>query len=798
MGYCEGMAKPIDNVAVLGAGVMGAAIAAHLANAGIKVLLLDIPPKGKGISSDPKDKRARNQITAAGLERALKAKPAAFFSPRFVPLVQIGNLEDDLDRAAKADVVIEAVIENLEVKRALYARLEALGGEAIITSNTSGLPMRDLLEGRSPDFKRRFCITHFFNPPRYLKLVEVVTGPDTSPATLTRAEYLCGEVLGKGLVRAKDTPNFIANRIGTFALLRALDLAVKEGYTVEEVDMCLGPATGRPKSAVFRTADVVGIDTLVHVAQHCHEALTKDERREVFAVHPVLQELVKRKWLGSKTGQGFYKKVGADILQLDLGTFEYVPLKKPRFPSIGSTKGVDDVDERLRRMVAGDDRAAAFTRAVLYETLAYSAARVPEIADDIVEVDRAMRWGFGWERGPFETWDALGVKETAQKMKAAGLSIPAWVEERIAAGEDRFYPSVKEGPAVQLAPSGGYRPVPQDPREISLVALRAAGKEVERNASASVLDLGEGVFCLEFHAKLNAIDTDIVAMTGKAVDRAERDGVGLVIGNHGTEAFSAGANLFALMVAMSQNNYGPIAEIVTSFQQACQRTRYARVPVVAAPFGLVLGGGAEVVLGCQYTRAFAELYFGLVEVGVGLLPAGGGCMEMAARASARAPADPGADILGLVRDSFEAIGLAKVSTSAEEARDLGYLRPSDSISMSRETLIADARELVLGLARAGYRPPPPRQIRVAGGAAGATLQTAIRHLVHAHRASEHDLRVVGAMAKVLCGGDVPAGAVVSEQHILDLEKEAFLSLCGEPKTRERIQHMLQTGKPLRN
>jgi 3-hydroxyacyl-CoA dehydrogenase len=794
MGYRQRMAKPIDQVAVLGAGVMGAAIAAHLANAGLHVLLLDIPGK----DAPAGNRRARNLNTAGGLDRARKAKPASFTSPRFEANVQIGNLEDDLAAAAKCDVIIEAVIENLEVKRALYGKLEALGGTAIITSNTSGLRMAELLQGRSADFRQRFCITHFFNPPRYLKLVEIVAGPDTSAATIARAEELCGGILGKGLVRAKDTPNFIANRIGTFALLRALDIAVKEGYTVEEVDMVLGPATGRPKSAVFRTADVVGIDTLVHVARHCHEALVDDERREVFAVHPVLEELVKRKWLGSKSGQGFYKKQGDEILQLDLKTFEYGPQKKPRFASVGAARKAEDVDEKLRIMVAGDDRASALARAVLFETLAYSAARLPEIADDVVEIDRAMRWGFGWERGPFETWDALGVKATADKMQAAGIAAPKWVTERLAAGETTFYRKEASGAAQQVRRGGGYASIAQDPRVLSLDALRATGKEVERNPSASLLDIGDGVFCLEFHSKMNAIDPDIVVMMNKALDRAESQGVGLVIGNDSAEAFSAGANLFGLMIALGQGNTAAVEQMVAEFQKATMRLRYARVPVVGAPAGLALGGGAEVVLACPTVRASIELYLGLVEVGVGLLPAGGGLMEMAARAAARAPDDPSFDLLPLLRVPFEAIGLAKVAASAEEARDMGYLRPHDTTSMARETLIADAKQIALGLARAGHRPPPVRRIRVAGVSAVATLQTALRHLILSHRATEHDGLVVGKVAKVLCGGDVAAGAVVSEQHLLDLEREAFLSLCGEEKTRARIQHMLSAGKPLRN
>lgn len=788
------MAKPIDEVAVLGAGVMGAAIAAHLANAGLRVLLLDMPPK----DAPAGDPRARNRLTAEGLERARKAKPASFFSPRFETLVRIGNLEDDLASAARCDLIVEAVIENLAIKRALYGRLEALGGDAVVTSNTSGLRMRELLEGRTPEFRRRFVITHFFNPPRYLKLVEIVAGPDTSPQALARAEELCGGVLGKGLVRAKDTPNFIANRLGVFAMLRALDVAMKEGYTVEEVDMVLGPATGRPKSAVFRTADVVGLDTLVHVARQSHEALVDDERREIFAIPPLLTEMVSRKWLGGKTGQGFYKKQRDQILQLDLKTMQYVPLAKPKFPSIGSTKGVDDVDERIRRMVAGNDRAAALARTVIFESLSYAAARLGEIADDVLDIDRAMRWGFGWERGPFETWDALGVRETADKMKADGLALPKWVIDRLAAGEDRFYRRESPTRAAQIGRNGGYREIASDPRALSLDGLRAQGKEVERNASASILDLGDGVFCLEYHAKMNALDPEIVALTGRAVDRAERDGLGLVIGNDAPDAFCAGANLFGLLVAVGQNNYAAVNEMVIGFQNACLRTRYARVPVVAAPFGLALGGGAEVVLGCQVVRAAAELYVGCVEVGVGLIPAGGGCMELAARASAAAPNDMGFDLLSVVKAPFETLAMAKISTSAEDARDIGYLRLGDTVSMARETLIADAKQVVLGLARAGYRPPPPRRIRVIGEAGGATLRSAVRSMAQAHKISEHDQKIGNQLARILSGGNVPAGAAVSEQHILDLEREAFLSLCGEDKTRARIQHMLSAGKPLRN
>jgi 3-hydroxyacyl-CoA dehydrogenase len=800
LGYRFAMATtPISEVTVLGAGVMGAAIAAHLANAGLRVRLLDIVPKDAPAPS-PADRRARNRVAEAGLEAARKAKPAAFFSPRFEVLITTGNLEDDLaEAAAKSDVIIEAIVENLAIKQNLYARLDALGGNAVVTSNTSGLRIADLMSGRSEGFRRRFCITHFFNPPRYLKLVEIVSGSDTAPETVARVEDLCGRILGKGLVRAKDTPNFIANRIGTFALMRTLHEAAKAGYTVEEVDAIFGSATGRPKSAVFRTADVVGLDTLMHVTRNCHEALTADERRDVFEPPEVLRKLVEKKWLGSKTKQGFYKKEGDQILQLDLQTLEYGPLKKPRFPSIGATKGVDDVDERTRRMVNGDDRASALTRTILWETLIYAANRVGEIADDIVEIDRALRWGFGWDRGPFETWDALGVKETAAKMEAAGYTVPGWVKEQIAAqGEGMRFYKKEGGKLLKLGSRGGFTPVPADPAQISLDAVRAAGGEVERNGSASILDLGDGVFCLEFHSKMNALDPEIVGLTFKAVDRAEREGVALIIGNDGAEAFCAGANLFSLMVALGQGNMAGINEMVVGFQQACQRTRYARVPVVAAPFGLALGGGAEVVMGCQTVRAAAELYMGCVEVGVGLIPAGGGCMELAARAAARATLDPQFDLLSLVRIPFEMLARARVSLSAEEARDLGYLRQGDSVSMARETLLADAKQLALGLARAGYRPPPPRRIRVIGQSGAATLRLFLGSLAAAHQISEHDAKVAGHIAGILSGGDVPGGTTVSEESILELEREAFLSLCGEPKTRERIQHMLTTGKPLRN
>jgi len=805
------MGEPIDAVAVLGAGTMGAAIAAHLVNAGVSVLLLDVVPEGaeSGTASE------RNQRARTGLQRVAKAKPAALFSRRFETLIKVGNLEDDLEAACACDVIVEAVVENLGVKRALYARLDALGGKAVIASNTSGLPLRDLVVDRSESFRSRFIITHFFNPPRYLKLVEIVTGPETSPQTQSRAEFLCGDILGKGIVFAKDTPNFIANRIGTFCMLRTLEVAANEGYSVEEVDLIFGRPAGRPKSAIFRTVDVVGIDTLLHVAENCFQALEGDEKRAVFSPHRVLKTLVARGWLGAKNGQGFYRKGGGDagaaeqsgskasaskkqIFQLDLNSLEYTPLQKPRFASVGATKGIEDAGARIRALVSGDDRAATLAQTVIYETLAYAAARVGDAADSVVDIDRAMRWGFGWELGPFEIWDALGVKQTANAMKAAGIDLPVWLQALLDAGETSFYPKSAGHESAYLTRTGDAAPLPSNPKEIDLNALRASGAEVERNGSASVLDLGEGVFCLEFHSKMNALDPDIVFLMNRALERAEQEGVALVVGNQASDAFCAGANLFALLVALQQNNYEKVEEMVVDFQKAVMRWRRARVPVVAAPFGLALGGGAEVVMACQNVRAAAELYIGCVEVGVGLIPAGGGCMEMAARASDRIKGNPAVDVLSIIRQPFEYLATARISTSAEDARDLGYLRVQDTVSMRRETVIHDAKQLALGLARAGHRPPPPRQIRVAGRSGSATLRTALQNLADAHRISDHDALIGQHLARILAGGDVPTGAKASEQDLLDLEREAFLSLCGEEKTRARIQHMLTTNKPLRN
>ncbi len=789
----------ISDVAVLGAGVMGAAIAAHMANAGLRVRLLDMPKAP--LQGDGHNRRERNLLAENGFEAARKAKPAAFLSPRFEPLITTGNFEDDLAEAtAKSDIIIEAIVENLAIKRSLYARLDDLGGRAVIASNTSGLRIADLMEGRSRDFQRRFCITHFFNPPRYLKLVEIVAGPESSSQTLARAELLCGELLGKGLVRAKDTPNFIANRIGTFALMRTLQEAMARGYTVEEVDAIFGPAAGRPKSAVFRTADLVGLDTLLHVTQNCYDSLPNDERRDAFLPPTVLTQMVERKWLGGKTKQGFYKKQGNEILQIDLGTLTYGPQQRPRFPSIGAARDQPDPVARLSRILDGDDRASTLTRTISYETFIYAANRLGEIADDVADIDRAVRWGFGWERGPFETWDAMGVKATAAKMEAAGYALPGWVKAQIDhEGEDaRFYKNQTSGPTLQRTAGGGWKAVQTNPRHISLDAVRAAGGEIERNASASLLDIGDGVLCLEFHAKMNAIDPDLVIMTLKAVDRAERDGAALVIGNDAPDAFCAGANLFALLMTLGQGNMEGVEQMVVGFQDACMRTRYARVPVVAAPFGLTLGGGAEVVMGCQVVRAAAETYIGCVEVAVGLVPAGGGCMEMAARAAARAADEPSFDLLSLMRVPFQNLAMARVAASAEEARDTWFLRQGDSVSMARETVIADAKEIARGLMRAGYRPPPPRRIRVIGEAGNATMCSALRSLEAAHQISAHDAKIGRHLARILSGGNVPAGATVTEQHLLDLEREAFLSLCGEQKTRDRIQAMLTTNKPLRN
>ncbi len=808
------MRRPIEKAVVLGAGTMGARIAAHLANAGIACYLLDIVPpelngeeKRKGLTLE--SPAVRNRIVMAGLEAAKKSRPAAFFTPDMSRLITPGNFEDNLNWCSEADWIIEVVAENLEIKRKLLERVDAVRKVGtLVSSNTSGLPIDRISEGRSEDFQRHWAGTHFFNPPRYLKLVELIPGPKTSPETLTALEEVCGERLGKGVVRAKDTPNFIANRVGTFSILHALQQMQTLEMTVEEVDACTGPAIGWPNSATFRTLDIVGIDVLVHVIRNLYDGIPNDESRELFRVPPLLDALMQRGWLGEKAGSGFYKRVKgvggeSEILTLDWRKMEYRPREKAKFGSIEAGKSVESTRERIATLVApalegkGGDKASQFLWSGLRETCLYAARRIPEIADSIVDVDRAMSWGFGWELGPFEIWDAVGVERAAKATERDGKQMPLLVQKVLASPKKSFYESQEGSRRYFDLKSGAMQLLEPPPGVLILKSLKDRTPVVQQNSGASLIDLGDGVLCCEFHAKMNAIGGDIFAMLQSAVARLETEFEALVIGNQAPN-FSAGANLMLLLMTAQEGEWDDLHLAVRQFQRANMALKYAPRPVVAAPQGMALGGGCEIPLHAAKIHATAELYMGLVEVGVGLIPAGGGTKEMLIRANEHAADGDTLDLMHAMRPIFENIAMAKVSTSAEEARSLGYLRPSDPVAMNRDRQIADAKQTALALVRAGYHPPAPAEIRVLGEEFLAAAKLAIHMMVRGAYATEFDGVVARKLAHVMAGGALSGAQAVPEQYILDLEREAFVSLCGERKTQERIAHTLKTGKPLRN
>ena len=780
-----------QRVTVLGAGVMGSGIAAHLAGAGLDVFLLDIVPPDPALAA-----KDRNAFARGGLDKALKNKPAAFFTTRDADRVRIGNFDDDLAEAAKADLVIEVVKEDLPIKHALFQVLEGLvAPHTIVSSNTSGIAIHQMLDGRGADFRSRFLVTHFFNPVRYMRLLELVAGADTDPAVLARVARFGEATLGKGIVYGKDTTNFVANRVGIYGMMWLIKEALGGGYTVEEIDAIFGLPMGRAKSAVFRTADIVGLDTIVHVARNCYDNLTGDEERETFKLPEVLGRMVEKNLLGDKTKGGFYKKTPDGVLALDLDTLEYRPQNKPKFDSLKAARNAPDVAARIRATAGGSDRASTIARRSLAASLAYTSRRIPEIADDVVNVDRAIRWGFGWELGPFESWDGLGAAAFTRTMEAEGFRPAGWVGEMLSGGRASFYGGTVTTPTYFDLGTRADKPVPIAARDVRLDALRGTS-EILRNDGASLIDLGDGIACLELHTKMNAIDADVVEMLDKARERVERDFVGLVIGNQATEAFSAGANIFVMLVAAGQQNWALVDQASKSLQDALSGLRYADFPVVTAPFGLALGGGAEIAMQGDAARAHAELYMGLVEAGVGLIPAGGGCKEMICRALGDVP--DAVDPFPFVQQVFMTIAMGKVSMSAEEARAMGFLRPSDGVTLNRDYLLHDAKETALGLYRAGYRRPRPRTVRLPGRSGYATLRSALQQMRAAHQISDHDVVVGSKLAWVLCGGDISPQTRVGEQHLLDLEREAFVSLVGEPKTQERMQYMLQNGKPLRN
>jgi 3-hydroxyacyl-CoA dehydrogenase len=803
------MKRRMERAVVLGAGTMGARIAAHFANAGLPCVLLDIVAPG---ATNPAD---RNKIVQAGLEAAKKSKPAAFFTASLAEKVSIGNFDDDLSRVAEADWIIEVVAENLEIKRRLLERVAQFRKPgSIVTTNTSGLPVHLIAEGMSDEFQRHWCGTHFFNPPRYLKLVEVIPGPQTSPEVIETLRDFCDRRLGKGVVLAKDTPNFIANRIGTFSMLNALRLLGDLDMTVEEVDACTGPAVGWPRSATFRTADLVGLDVLTHVIKNIYETAPDDESRERYKVPALLADMTKRGWLGDKTGQGFYKKTKGDgakeILTLDVKTMEYRPKQKAKFASLEAAKGIEDTKERLRSLVgpilAGQrgDKAQQFLWLALSETCLYASRRVPEIADSVAEVDRAMRWGFGWELGPFEIMDAIGVKEFAAQVQKEGRAVPSLLERVLAHGRRGFYESAK-GVTTVFDLSGTPGTVSDPSGVIILKSQKEAGKQVERNSGASLIDLGDGVLCCEFHAKMNAIGADLISMVHKGLKRLETDFDAMVIANQAVN-FSVGANLMLVLVGAQEQEWDELHMAVKQFQNVNLAIKYARKPVIVAPQGLALGGGCEVALHGARIQAAAESYMGLVEAGVGLIPGGGGTKEMMIRATERAGTGDDLDLFHALRPIFETIAMAKVGTSAEENRDLGFLRREDGVSMNASRLVGDAKEAALGLVRAGWKPlaagwqegAQTTQIKVLGESFLAAGKLAIHMMQRGGYATDYDGVVGRKLANILAGGALSAPQMVSEQYVLDLEREAFVSLLGEKKTQERIAFTLKTGKPLRN
>jgi 3-hydroxyacyl-CoA dehydrogenase len=776
------MSQRIKKAAVLGAGVMGSGIAAHLANAGIPVVMLDL-----------------QRFAYDAMGKLKKQRPAPLFTTAALSLIEPGNIDTDLKKISDCDWVVEVAPEKLDLKQQLFAKVDPLlKPGSIISSNTSGMSIKGMTQGRSAGFKKSFLVTHFFNPVRYMKLLEVVAGEETDPAVMQRFAEFGERMLGKGIVYGKDTTNFIANRIGTYGMMKTLAHMQADGFTVEEVDKIFGPPLGRPKSAVFRTADLVGLDTLMHVTQNCYDTLTQDEERDTFKPPDFLLKMVDKKMLGDKTGGGFYKKSTKgegekEILALDLKTLEYRSQNKVRYESLGAIREIESLPERVAAFTQQTDRAAKFAEVVSLETLAYASRRIPEIADDIVNVDRALRWGFAWDIGPFESWDAIGVKKGLERMKALGIKPAAWVDEMVSKGREKFYDGDTYWDIKKKAPAK----IPSNPRNVSIEILKRGNKKIDGNESASLWDMGDGVALLEFHSKMNSIDDQITELMEKAADLTEKSYKGLVIGNDGAN-FSVGANIGALMMAVGGGEWEMVRAMVRRFQNVNQRLRYSQVPVVTAPFQMTLGGGAEVTMAGNAVQAAAETYMGLVEVGVGLIPGGGGNLMLMRNVFGAAAGSKDFDALPFLKKLFLSIGTAKVATSAEEAREAGFLSAQDGISMSRDALLADAKARCIGMADSGFMPPRPATFLLPGKSGAATIDMLLYDMQLNHQISEHDRLIGKKLATVLTGGDTTPSVPVTEQQLLDLELEAFLSLCGEEKTQARIMFMLEKGKPLRN
>lgn len=800
------MNQRIRKAAVLGAGVMGSAIAAHLANAGIPSFLLDIVPselteaeKKKGLT--PESLEFKNRFAILGKKKIQETTPAPLYLKEDAELITVGNFEDHLSWISEVDWVVEVVVENLNAKRELFKKMGPFLKEgAVVSSNTSGISIQKMCEGFPRDFEERFLGTHFFNPPRYMKLLEIIPSTSTSKRVVERMVEVGERILGKGVVFAKDTPNFIANRIGSFAMSTVIRTMLEDGYRIEEVELLTGPVTGKPKSATFRTADIVGLDVMIHVAKNLVEGLPEKEGG-YFQLPPFIHEMVKNQWLGQKTGQGFYKKVKGkgkeEILVLDYQKIDYRPQERVSFPSVEAAKNIEDLRERIKTLAMSPDRGGQFIWKTMKKTLLYSAEKVPEIVDDVVSIDRAMRWGYNWELGPFEAWDAIGVKSSVKRMEKEGDPIPPLVEKLLSKGYSSFYEK-RDGRTLFFdLGAGQYQEIEEKPEIILLSSLKDRQKTVVSNPGASLIDLGDGVACLEFHSKMNSIGADTVQMLQAAMKEVGEKFDGLVIGNQ-SENFSVGANLMLILFEIQDENWDDIEIMVKAFQDVLTAVKYFDKPVVAAPFGMTLAGGCEVCLACDAIRAAAETYMGLVELGVGLIPAGGGTKEMLFRSIEHIPPEVDADYLPFVRRTFETVAMARVSMSAKEAQKLGYMRPTDRISINRDHLIQDAKKTVLHMLKENYRPPRPKKIKAVGERGFALLKMGLFYMREGGYISSYDEHVATKLAKVFTGGNLPDGTEVTEQYVLDLEREAFLSLCGEVKTQERIEHMLKKGKPLRN
>ncbi len=784
--------KKINKVAVLGSGIMGSRIACHFANIGVEVLLLDIVPK----------EGPRNSIVDTALQTAIKSNPSPVYSKKVVQKITTGNFEDDMAKIANYDWIIEVVVENLDIKKKVFDQVEAYRKPGtLVTSNTSGIPIHLMAEGRSADFRENFCGSHFFNPPRYLRLLEIIPTKETKPEIVDFLMHYGDKFLGKTTVLCKDTPAFIANRVGVYSIMALLHLVEKMDLTVEEVDKFTGPALGRPKSATFRTTDVVGLDTMIKVAKGLYDNCPDDKAHALFKLPAYVEKMAENNWLGDKTKQGFYKKTKTpegktEILALDLKTLEYRPQQKVKSATLELTKPVENLQERMKIFAKGKDKAAELFRASSFGLFEYVSDRIPEISDELYRIDDAMRAGFGWDLGPFELWDAVGVEAAIEGMTAYGHTPAAWVQKMLDAGHTSFY-KVEDGVKKYYdIPSQSYKAVPGTGDFIILDNLRA-NKTIWKNSGASIIDLGDGIINLEFHSKMNTIGGDTLQAINKAIDLAEKEYKGLVIGNDGAN-FSAGANVGMIFMMAVEQEWDELNMAIRMFQNTAMRIRYSSIPVVVAPHNLTLGGGCEFSLHADHVQLNAETYMGLVEFGVGLIPGGGGTKEFALRASDEFKDDQ--IVQNVLKDRFLTIGMAKVSTSAVEALELGYLQNGKySITMNRSRLIADAKAKAIELADAGYTQPVRRKdIKVLGKQGLGIVYAGANSMYSGHYISEHDKKISEKLGYVLCGGDLSAPTEVTEQYLLDLEREMFLSLCGERKTLERIQSIMTKGKPLRN